>query len=157
MTQLVQPPGPPSAQQVLQDIMCECHRSAPRVPDGLDRCKRQGIENHACCENAIQNHKPPPEIGGEKGYDKKGAPTGQTRSQMEAAGTLKGTMWPDACAMAGGKPTQFFDFKFPCGGDSDGDFYLKKKGGVTQYEKYLKLGKKLGITEPPVALTSRSC
>lgn len=155
MTMVAQAAGAPvTPQEALQAIMCDCHRNTPRAAD--DDCRSHGEKKHECCEAAIQNHQAPPEIGGERGYSPTGKPLTQTRQQLKAAGGLrKGMSFPDACAMNGGQPTQFFDFKFPCGGEADADFYFPP--GRSQFDKYLKLSQKLNMTLPPVPLTSRSC
>lgn len=139
-------------EKALQDIMCECHRTTPKPPGG---CKEHGEAKHACCEKAISKHTAPPEIGGERGYLKNGSPAAPRSSYKPAP--PKGSAFPDACAMSGGNPTQFFDFKFPCGGEADANFYMPK--GRSQYDKYLKIGKKLKppVTKPPKAITSRNC
>ena len=59
------------AERALQDIMCKCHRETPENPAG---CRETGVDKHACCEAAISKHTPPPEIGGERGYDSKHNP-----------------------------------------------------------------------------------
>ena len=166
--------SPATPEKALQDIMCDCHRAIQ--PTDADDCASLGEKKHECCDNAIKSHKPPPEIGGEQGYGKNGVLQSQTRKQMKAAGTLTGTLWPDACAMSNGKPTQFFDFKFICPdgvrcydkhtgkvwisrgeGAADANFYFPN--GSSQYDKYRRLGKKLNpkLTRDPVPLTSRSC
>jgi hypothetical protein len=143
----------PLPRDVLQQIACKCNI----IPmEDNDTCRSLGEKKHACCDEEIKRHQPPPELGGEKGYTKAGEELTQTREELKAAGQLeKGMCFPDACAVSGGKPTQFFDFKFPCGGESDTNFYFPK--GRSQYDKYLKLSQKLGITAPPVPITSRSC
>ena len=137
-------------EKALQDIMCKCHQNTPKPPGG---CKEHGIAKHACCEEAINKHKAPPEIGGERGYLKSGKPAKPRASYSPKPPA--GSSFPDACAMSGGQPTQFFDFKFPCGGESDADFF--DPPGRSQYDKYLKLSKKLGMSKPPQVITSRAC
>lgn len=164
------------AEKALGEIMCDCHDNTPHQ-DGQS-CAEIGEAKHACCEQAIQNHKPPPEIGGEQGYDGAGNALTQSRAALRASGGLKGTLWPDACAMSGGNPTQFFDFKFVC--PKGGSYYDKQKGevrfsggsgtpgasfymgqgrGKSQYQKYNELGQKLNppTTDPPRPLESRAC
>ena len=167
-----------TAEEVLQDIMCDCHRNPPPAkPPG--ECKEIGEAKHECCEECIKNHKPPPDIGGEKGYLKNGKPAAPRSSYKPAP--PKGSCFPDACATdAAGNPTQFFDFKFICPdgtrywdkrankgmggyktatgkGTADANFYFPK--GRSQYDKYKKLGKKLypPVKDNPKPLTSRSC
>ena len=121
-------------------------------------CREHGIDKHACCEEKIKNHKGPPDIGGERGYDKSGNALSQSREALEASGGLrKGMCFPDACALSGGQPSQFFDFKFPCAGEADGDFYLGGRGRTSQFAKYSKLSKQLKIKKPPKVITSRAC
>jgi hypothetical protein len=178
MTMVYQPSQPPSPEEkALGDIMCNCHATTPRSDD--DDCKRLGDRKHDCCAAAIQNAKKPPNIGGEQGYDKAGNKLTQTRAQAEASGSLKDTAWPDACAQdAAGNPTQFFDFKFVCprgvpnvnqktgkiiwssgSGSPGGDFYMRKGGKPSQFEKYRDLGKKLNppTTKDPKPLESSAC
>jgi len=144
-------------ERALQDIMCKCHQNPP-PPAPPGDCKEVGVAKHECCEKAIKDHKAPPEIGGERGYDKNGSEFEESREVMSAQGTIRrDDVFPDACAMSDGRPTQFFDFKFPCGGESDGDFYMKKKRGLTQYERYLRLSKQLGIEKPPKCISARAC
>lgn len=162
----------PQVQKTLQDIMCNCHRSCP--PTSLDEpCDDIGRRKHACCDQAIRNHTPPPNIGGEQGYDKDGKPIQMSSAQYEASGqSFEGTCWPDACATDGGsppQPTQFFDFKFTCPkghpfrdrngrlktdrkgkllrssgvGRAAGDFYMPKGNKDSQFQRYKDLGQKL--------------
>lgn len=158
----------------LQSIMCECHKEVKPGPN--DSCTRLGEKKHACCDEKIKARKGPPEIGGESGYSAAGSPLSVTRDQAKASGVLKGTSWPDACAMSNGKPTQFFDFKFICPdgtsyydrkndtvkfsrgtGTADGDFYFP--AGRSQFDKYKKLGGRLKppAEKDPKPLSSRSC
>jgi uncharacterized Zn-binding protein involved in type VI secretion len=166
----------------LYRIMCDCHYNTP-VEDEND-CVGNGNRKHECCEQAIAKHTPPPDLGGERGYQFDAAgnpslvPPGSTRASMAAAGTIKGTMWPDACAMSGGNPTQFFDFKFlcrggtsyydrhsgkvvniPARGNADAMFYSGKGRGKSQYQKYKELGDKLNppCSKDPKVITSRAC
>ncbi len=154
------------AERALQDIMCKCDQTTPPPPGAEDlrsgeRCRQHGILKHECCENAIAMSTPPPELGGEAGYDQKGTTKYPTRAAMEAAGQdFTGLVFPDACAMTNGQPTQFFDFKFPCKGDSDGSFYTepqRRYGGLTQYEVYLNVSKGQQMPNPPKAISSRAC
>lgn len=146
------------AEKALQDIVCDCHRNTP--PSGMG-CKFDGVLKHECCEECIKNHVPPPEIGGERGYlKKKKGQVGRTPAKPRASYPGKppsGSSFPDACAMSGGQPTQFFDFKFPCGGDSDGAFFMKDGRGKSQFDKYLELSEDLGMTERPECITARGC
>ncbi|HEX5745798.1 MAG TPA: hypothetical protein VFZ09_06120 [Archangium sp.] len=174
MTMVSQKSGSPvTAQMVLQEILCECHKNTKPKPE--DTCTSLGEAKHECCDMAIQNHKAPPHIAGERGYASDGSRLTQSRAQMKAAGTLKGTLWPDACSTdAAGNPTQFFDFKFVCPGGTQyydkrtgevrfsrgkgnpgADFYFPE--GKSQYDRYLKLSMRLGVTEMPTPLTSQSC
>jgi uncharacterized Zn-binding protein involved in type VI secretion len=144
-------------ERLLQDIMCRCNRETPKPPGG---CREHGVAKHACCDQAIQDHNPPPEIGGESGYRPDGSGPFPDRATMEATGQdFTGILFPDCCAMSGGQPTQFFDFKFPCGGESDKDFYLKvdRRTGMTQYEKYLEVSNNRGMSNPPKAISNRNC
>jgi hypothetical protein len=161
-------------EKALQDIMCECNRNyPPPAPPG--ECKEIGDAKHECCEEAIKNHKPPPEIGGERGYLKDGSPAAPRASYIPAP--PKGSSFPDACAVDGnGNPTQFFDFKFICPngteyydrksgkirrasgqGTADADFYFPK--GRSQFDKYKKLGEKLKppVEKPPKVISSKAC
>ncbi len=147
-------PNVSAEEQLLQEIMCECDRNPPPAePPG--RCKEIGTAKHQCCEDAI-NSQQPPGIGGERGYLKNGKPANPRGSYSPAP--PKGSGFPDACTVDGnGNPTQFFDFKFPCGGEADSNFYFPP--GKSQYDKYLKIGKKLEppVTKPPRGITSRNC
>lgn len=171
-----QPFEPPNPQeQALGDIMCRCHASTPPQKD--DTCKSLGDRKHECCDNAIKRSGNS-SIGGEQGYSPTGAKLSQTRTQLKASGGLKGTLWPDACALDGGNPTKFYDFKFVCPpgvpnidertgkityaqgkGSPGGDFYIGKNGQPSQFEKYKKLGKKLKppVSQDPMPLESSAC
>lgn len=160
-------------EKVLQDIMCECHRNPP-PPAPPGECKEIGDAKHQCCEDAINNQKPPG-IGGERGYLKNGKSAAPRASYIPAP--PKGSSFPDACAVDGsGNPTRFFDFKFICPGGTeyfdrksgrlrrasgkgtaDADFYFPS--GRSQFDKYKKLGKKLKppVTNDPRVITSRNC
>jgi uncharacterized Zn-binding protein involved in type VI secretion len=163
-------------EKALQDIMCECHKNPP-PPKPPGHCKEIGEAKHECCEKAIKNNKPPPNIGGERGYLADGSPAAPRASYIPEPPI--DSSFPDACAMdAAGNPTQFFDFKFICPngayyydkktykvkrcfgeGTADSNFYLKKKRGKTQFQKYKELGE---ILDPPVekdpkVITSRAC
>lgn len=140
-------------EKALQDIMCECHRNTP--PSGIS-CKFDGVRKHECCEEAISKHTPPPEIGGERAYLKNGSPARPRASYSPKKPPPKDSSFPDACAMSGGQPTQFFDFKFPCGGDCDGSFFYNPSG-KSQFDKYLELSQTLGMTKAPVCITARAC
>ncbi|QSQ22079.1 hypothetical protein JY651_44250 [Pyxidicoccus parkwayensis] len=175
MTVVTQKAGAPvTPEGVLQQILCECHQKIQ--PKEGDTCASLGEAKHECCDKAIQNHKAPPHIDGERGYASDGTRLSQSRAQLKASGTsLKGTLWPDACSTdAAGNPTQFFDFKFVCPGGTQ--FYDRKTGevrfsrgkgnpgadfyfpaGKSQYDRYLALSEKLGMTQPPKPLTSQSC
>jgi uncharacterized Zn-binding protein involved in type VI secretion len=141
-------------ERALQDIMCDCHKNTPKTGS----CLVDGIRSHDCCEEAIAAHKGPPQLGGERGYDKDGNLLSVSRKALSAAGLIeKGMCFPDACAMSGGKPTQFFDFKFPCGKDgrAASNFYGGGRNG--QYDRYKRLSKQLGITADPRPITSQAC
>jgi hypothetical protein len=141
-------------ERALQDIMCDCHKSTPKTGN----CMVDGVNSHDCCEKAIAAHKGPPDLGGERGYDKQGKALTQSRKALSASGGIrKGMCFPDACAMSGGKPAQFFDFKFPCGKDglAASNFYGGGRNG--QYARYSKLSKQLGMTKEPRPITSQNC
>ncbi|MGW8392269.1 PAAR-like domain-containing protein [Pseudoduganella sp. HUAS MS19] len=141
-------------ERALQDIMCDCHQNTPKTGN----CKIDGIRAHDCCEDAIAAHKPPPDLGGERGYDVDGNFLTTSRKALSAAKKIKkGMCFPDACAMSGGQPTQFFDFKFPCSkeGKAASDFY--GDGPESQYERYTRLSQQLGITAQPRVITSQAC
>lgn len=141
-------------EKALQDIMCDCHKNTPKTGN----CLVDGVKCHDCCEAAIAKHTGPPDLGGERGYDKKGNALAASRKALSSAGLIeKGMCFPDACAMSGGQPTQFFDFKFPCGKDgrAASNFYGGGRSG--QYARYARLSKQLGITKPPRPITSQNC
>jgi hypothetical protein len=158
----------------LQDIACKCDKIQPHQGES---CESLGRAKHKCCDDEIKNN-PRPDAEGERGYDAKGNQLKETRDEMEAAGTLTGTMWPDACSVDGnGNPTQFFDFKFAgkdgCtytdkkgvikhaygGGSPGADFYFSQRGKPSQFKKYQKLGKKLKpkVTKDPKPIVNAKC
>jgi uncharacterized Zn-binding protein involved in type VI secretion len=163
-------------EKLLQDIMCECHKNPP-TPKPPGECKDIGEAKHECCEKAIQNHTPPPNVGGERGYLADGSPAAPRTSYSPAP--PRGSSFPDACSLdASGNPTQFFDFKFICPdganyydrksgmvkrsfgkGTADAAFYSRRGRGKSQFQKYKELGDNLDppTQKDPKVITSRAC
>lgn len=164
----LEPAVPPmSAEEVLQEMVCECHASTPQQPG--ESCMSLGDRKHDCVDKAIQKHNQggeSPTIGAEMGWNEYEDPvTGMPMIEMlpferkkMRRGQRRGTRWPDAVSFdSDGNPEQVFDFKFKCPGS-------KYSGPPTwspgQEQKYRRLTRQWGKdpdVHPPTTIDNTDC
>jgi hypothetical protein len=148
----------------LKDIMCKCDKDVNEKADkSKETCPSLGAAKHKCCDDAIKNSKNP-NLKGEQGY-KNGQPFTNGPRERQAGeaffahlNRIRGTLWPDAQVVIGGKP-KLIDFKFACPegvgtrkpgeapfstGDTIPDWTPGKGGKPGQEQKYKDLTKDLG-------------
>jgi hypothetical protein len=178
MAGTIQVPNMPNAtpEEFLREIACRCDKVKKNTykKNGKPmRCSQQGVEKHACCEDALQKHAATgrtPKVGGEKGYygNSGRAIPPPNRAARFVQGTIPGgSSWPDAAALGpGGKPEQFFDFKFKCRHSKKKNRYKgpptwnTSAGNAKQLKKLQKLSAQKGInptTHPPTIVHNFNC
>lgn len=180
------PADAPDAEQILQDIVCECDKLLNQVQSKRTKkanCKKLGEQKHDCCNDGINLHNhqgKSPKLQPEKGYSAKTGAADPLASRKWPPGAspaqffkgISGKIFPDAAILnSSGQVDRFVEFKFQCPAGTPTRKGAKPSEGTTpqtwtpargkkksQLDRTLDLGDKQNPpAKEPLLLTNEKC
>lgn len=177
----------PDAEQILQDIICECDNHTNKVQKKRTKkanCRKLGEQKHDCCNDGINSHNKQgksPKLQPEQGYNESTGALDPLASRKWPRGaspkqffkSISGKIFPDAAILdAAGNVDQFVEFKFQCpagtptrkgakdsAGTTPQDWTPARGGKANQKIRTQDLGakQKPPVTKEPMLLTNEKC